>query len=168
MVRISSVADILIFNSQSYSSTIWNRCRTLRYLFCCLQQNVKDRWSDNEIVRSRVVRWGFCHCLVLYTTLIGCYNWLYARVGIYFTYGCHLAYIIYSLRPFFTQFRFYLLINWCASSVHSRLNTRAKGKHLFTFFTSLLRRSSEAKNHTNCNNGLDTSRVKRKNTPEAR
>lgn len=29
--------------------------RTLRYLFCCLQQNVKDRWSDNEIVRSRVV-----------------------------------------------------------------------------------------------------------------
>lgn len=33
--------------------------RTLRYLFCCLQQNVKDRWSDNEIVRSRVVRWGF-------------------------------------------------------------------------------------------------------------
>ncbi|EDO36190.1 predicted protein [Nematostella vectensis] len=29
--------------------------KTLRYLFGCLQQNVKDKWADNQTVRTRVV-----------------------------------------------------------------------------------------------------------------
>ena len=52
-----NLVEQMFINPQYYSSALLNRCRSLRYLFCCLQQNVKDRWSENEIVRSRVVRW---------------------------------------------------------------------------------------------------------------
>lgn len=31
--------------------------RTLQYLFGCLQQNVKDKWTDNQTVQTRVVRY---------------------------------------------------------------------------------------------------------------
>ncbi|KAL9987198.1 hypothetical protein ACROYT_G001462 [Oculina patagonica] len=56
VVNLKQLLEFLFEGVDAIVNSPDNCPRTLRYLFCCLQQNVKDRWSDNEIVKSRVVR----------------------------------------------------------------------------------------------------------------
>ncbi|KAJ7365845.1 Ras GTPase-activating protein 1 [Desmophyllum pertusum] len=56
VVNLKQLLEFLFEGVDAIVNSPGNCPRTLRYLFCCLQQNVKDRWSDDEIVRSRVVR----------------------------------------------------------------------------------------------------------------
>ncbi|CAH3132087.1 unnamed protein product [Porites lobata] len=55
VVNLKQLLEFLFEAVDAIVNSAENCPRNLRYLFCCLQQNVKDRWADNEIVRSRVV-----------------------------------------------------------------------------------------------------------------
>ncbi|XP_015759449.1 PREDICTED: ras GTPase-activating protein 1-like isoform X2 [Acropora digitifera] len=55
VVNLKQLLEFLFEGVNAIVHSAGNCPRNLRYLFCCLQQNVRDRWSENEIVRSRVV-----------------------------------------------------------------------------------------------------------------
>ncbi|XP_068741233.1 ras GTPase-activating protein 1-like [Montipora capricornis] len=55
VVNLKQLLDFLFDGVGAIVNSAGNCPRNLRYLFSCLQQNVKDRWAENEVVRSRVV-----------------------------------------------------------------------------------------------------------------